>query len=431
MRLWMSMLFGTFVLFQLATVFAAPSPLIGITASTIAAQANVSYLPRNTKSSIGLESRHDNSTVSRNVLLLPERQRASQEGDTTLEDTNQKSTVGTETQTSLTGREANIAYFLQVSESTLLHLPRLLDSIYHPRNTYAIHFDLKVPRDDIQKVSQQIRTKTGNAGNIHIMPSELITYRGVSMLLNTINAMRLLLDEDETWDYFINISGSDYPLLGAETQRRLLGRELGLNYFTFAPRSKWDQMAENRMAEIWFDESLSFRQNAASGELQKLAIRNPLVDTRQFDITHAEAWMISSREFCDFVVKGDMARKMLVAFSYAADSSEHYFASLAWNHEKFRKTIVTHSMRMVVWNHEGKASGQHPYYIDERKTNDEYRFKDLIDTSVLFFARKFKDPDSDLMNYIDERAKRNSTITAAENHLVSKVGARFVRLREL
>lgn len=425
------MLFGTFVLFQLATVFAAPAPLIGSTVSTTAEDADVSRLPQYPKASMRLEPKPESNTVSRNGVLKPERKGTSLERNITLENPSHNSTYDYETQTHPTAREANIAYFLQISESTLMHLPRLLDSVYHPQNTYAIHFDLKVKREDIHKATQRIRARTGNAGNIHIMPSELITYRGVSMLLNTINAMRLLLDEDETWDYFINISGSDYPLLTPETQRRLLGHEFGLNYFTFAPKSKWDQMAENRMAQMWFDESISFRQNAASGSLQKLAIRNPLVDTRQFDITHAEAWMITSRDFCDFVVKGDMARKMLVAFSYAADSSEHYFASLAWNHAKFRESIVTHSMRMVIWTHEGKSSGQHPYYVDERKSNDEYKFKELIDSSVLFFARKFQSPDSDLMSYIDERAKRNSTVAAAEHHLISKVKARFVRLREL
>jgi len=44
------------------------------------------------------------------------------------------------------------------------------------------------------------------------------------MLLNTINAMRRLLDANADWHYFINISGADYPMIPAITLRQFLGK---------------------------------------------------------------------------------------------------------------------------------------------------------------------------------------------------------------
>lgn len=330
-----------------------------------------------------------------------------------------------------TNPPANIAYFIQISEDTIRHLPRLLRALHHPSNVYAIHFDLKIPDHLVESTIGGIRRIPKYSPNVHIMPSELITYRGISMLLNTINAMRLLLDLHSSWHYFINLSGADYPLLSPQTTRKLLSRSFGLNFFTFAPKRTWPMMAENRLSQLWYDESLTFRKNASIGRLTKLAVRNPLVDSRQFEVTHAEAWMVNSRQFCDFIIRGDMARKMLVAFAYAVDSSEHYFATLAWNHAVFKQSIVPHSLRMIVWLHEGVLSGQHPYFIDDTDGAGNYKFRKQVSDSVLFFARKFQNADSNIMDFIDQRVDEQDVVNAAETHINNKIKSRAVRITEL
>lgn len=141
--------------------------------------------------------------------------------------------------------------------------------------------------------------------------------------------------------------------------------------------------------------------------------------------------MVASREFSDFVLRGDMARKMLVAFAYAADSSEHYFASLAWNHERFKETIVPHSLRMIVWMHKGVLAGQHPYNVDEQNEKGEYEFMDDLNNSVLFFARKFSKADSELMDIIDKRAEGREVIRKVEDHITGKIRSRAMRVLEL
>lgn len=326
--------------------------------------------------------------------------------------------------------EAEIAYFLQIANNTVEHFPRLLRRLHHPSNIYAIHFDLKIPSARLEPLIKLIST-TPAYSNVHIMPSELITYRGVSMLLNTINAISFLLSTSTTWDYFINLSGSDYPLLTPTTIRQLLAPDKNLTFFTFAPRSTWDNMAEHRIGAVWYDEALTFRGNASEGSLRRLNVRNPLVDERQFEMAHAEAWLIGARDFCEEVVTGDYARKLLVAFGVAVDSSEHFFASLAWNLKDWKRTIVPHSLRHIVWHFEGKKSGQHPYYVDEKLENGEWKFKELLDGSVLFFARKFKQADSELMDFLDQRAELQDTITRADEHIRGKVKSRELRVSEL
>ena len=40
-----------------------------------------------------------------------------------------------------------------------------------------------------------------------------MTYRGPTMVANTLHAAAILLREGGDWDWFINLSASDYPLV--------------------------------------------------------------------------------------------------------------------------------------------------------------------------------------------------------------------------
>lgn len=301
-------------------------------------------------------------------------------------------------------QEADIAYFIQIAESTAGHLPRLLKRLYHERNSYAIHFDSKMHSSLVKNITSSIFEENPEyEENVHIMEPELITYRGISMVLNTINAMSLLLKKDKKWDYFINLSGSDYPTVTAQLQRELLGkhRDNGFNFVVFTDKQKSNENFGYRMLKFHADEALAFRKQES--EVIRTEFENPLAKMIEFEYVNAEAWMINSREFCDFVVTDGYARKLLVTFGYSVEASEHYFASLLWNHEKLNGTIVNRSMRHVIWEHEGQVAGQHPFYVDERREDGSFRFQSEVDTTAHFFMRKFKEANSELMDYIDER----------------------------
>lgn len=313
--------------------------------------------------------------------------------------------------------EANIAYFIQVAESTALHLPRLLDRLYHPKNAYAIHFDLKMSKAMVDNAKKTILSKHPSQTNIIFLKSELITYRGVSMVLNTINAMKVLLEKNLEWHYFINISGSDYPLVSPLFQRRLLGRHIGnqFNFVTFAKAAKWNSNIDYRMRNFYVDEALSFTESHNTS-VQQLKEQNPLVDSLNFQYTNSEAWMINSRQFCRFVVTSGYARKMLLTFAFSVESSEHYFSTLLWNHPKYNHTIVSHSMRQVVWSYKSESAGQHPFYVDDKLDDGLYKFKQVVMKSPNFFSRKFRNANSNLMDILDSYWDDPQHIAAVKAH---------------
>lgn len=301
-------------------------------------------------------------------------------------------------------QEANIAYFVQVADSTAGHLPRLMKRLHHPNNAYAIHFDMKMDQEVVASVKQKLFEENPHfESNVHFMESELITYRGVSMVLNTINAMKFLLERDQNWHYFINLSGSDYPLASPATQRTLLGRHVmhKINFMTEASKDRWAANIDYRVQHFYVDEALSFK-TGPSIVLQSSQL-NPLARMMNFEYVSAEAWMINSRDFCRFVVTDGYARKMLLTFAFSVEPSEHYFSTLLWNHPEYNRTIAHRALRHVIWNHEDRVAGQHPFLVDELQPDGTFTFKEIVRDSPNFFIRKFKNADSPLMDFIDSR----------------------------
>lgn len=296
---------------------------------------------------------------------------------------------------------ARLAFFIQVSNATVPQLPRLLSAIWHPDNVYAVHFDLRVCKKAASDAVAQANLSHPAPSNIHIMKPDVVNYRGISMLLNTIAAMQFLLDVDPSWRYFINLSASDYPLLTPRLLRELLAHEgPALNFFSFTSPENARAMLVRRMEQFHVDDALSLEKN--SGQVRTIRARNPLVDKMGFVPSYAEAWMITSRQFCTFVVSSSVARKTLLTFAYTLSSPEHYFATLVRNDANFNSTVVPHSMRIVLWNYKGRQSGQHPLLLDELYEQDR-EFGNTITNAPVFFARKFKYANSALKDLIDDR----------------------------
>lgn len=346
--------------------------------------------------------------------------------------------------------EANIAYFIQVSDSTLTLVPRLLRTLHHPLNVYVLHFDRKIPSWQVDHAVSELR-QNGAYTNVHILASELVTYRGISMVLNTLNAVDLLtsLRDTHPWDYMINLSGADYPLVAPTVQRQLLGAAdvagVGRNFVQVAPRPFWAEAKAWRYDRLFIDTALGF--GATNSSLIDSGAAQPLASQLQYEFVAAESWMILHADFCDYLLHAPAARRMLMAFGFAAEPEEHYFATLLWNTPQFNASAVRHSLRHVIWVHNGRHGGQHPYTVDVRsatavaeggsggdsRNGDEdsvdgstsrgattgtgdrgWSFWPRISRSPAFFIRKMAVANSGLMDLIDAEKSGVSAAPVAD-----------------
>lgn len=300
--------------------------------------------------------------------------------------------------------EATIAYFIQVSDPSVPLTLRLLSRLHHPANFYAIHFDHKIPT---YKVFHVIATIKDNPlySNVHIMDRETVTYRGITMVLNTMAAITDLLSQGN-WHYFINLSGSDYPLLSPIMQRKLLAmphvRERQSNFFIVSPPQQWQQSKRYRFDRIAVDTALGLSHTPSDSKLVILDQNTPLSHKLNYHFVKGEGWLILTRRACNFMIRSAYARKMLLSMAYSQEPSEHYYVSLFWNHPDFNRTIIPHSLRTVYWRLNGVDSGQHPYVIDQLRASDgSYNIWPWLKISPHWFARKFSLPNSDILDWID------------------------------
>ncbi|CDF40214.1 Xylosyltransferase, family GT14 [Chondrus crispus] len=310
---------------------------------------------------------------------------------------------------------ANLAFFVQVSNTSVLNFPRLLRAIWHERNIYVIHFDMKIGSVQRKQILRLLKEDDASRfANVIVMDSEAISYAGISMLLNTINGLSALLRASTTWDYFINISGSDYPLVSANTLRQLLGSapvlSSQLNFLqTQAADKNMDWFFNRRMSQVQIDTALWERGEDASATIadadsfeQDWALvgvnASHPVSRNRVPFVKTEGWVILHRSFCDFAVNSPAARRLLLSFATARAADELFFGTLLMSSGNFRDTVAWDGLRYILWGMDGKRWSR-PAYLDQ--IGEPERLRDLITTSGALFARKFAVPESKLADYID------------------------------
>ncbi|XP_029121231.1 beta-glucuronosyltransferase GlcAT14B isoform X2 [Elaeis guineensis] len=109
-----------------------------------------------------------------------------------------------------------LAYIISGSAGDGRSLRRTLRALYHPTNRYVLHLDLEAPPAERLELATAVRDDPVYArfGNVRVVArANLVTYRGPTMVANTLHAAAILLKEGGDWDWFINLSASDYPLV--------------------------------------------------------------------------------------------------------------------------------------------------------------------------------------------------------------------------
>lgn len=102
---------------------------------------------------------------------------------------------------------------------------RTLKALYHPANRYVVHLDLEASPVERMELAIAVRDDRiySRVGNVRVIKrANLVTYRGPTMVANTLHAAAILLKEWGDWDWFINLSASDYPLVTQDGEGLIL-----------------------------------------------------------------------------------------------------------------------------------------------------------------------------------------------------------------
>uniref|UniRef100_M8BJD6 Xylosyltransferase 2 n=1 Tax=Aegilops tauschii TaxID=37682 RepID=M8BJD6_AEGTA len=109
------------------------------------------------------------------------------------------------------------AYLISGSAGDAGRLRRCLLALYHPRNHYILHLDAEAPDSDRTGLAAFVAAHpvVAAVGNVRVVEkANLVTYRGITMVTTTLHATAIFLrGPGADWDWFINLSASDYSLV--------------------------------------------------------------------------------------------------------------------------------------------------------------------------------------------------------------------------
>ncbi|WOL10881.1 beta-glucuronosyltransferase GlcAT14B isoform X1 [Canna indica] len=288
------------------------------------------------------------------------------------------------------------AYLISASAGDIGRLKRLLPAIYHPANCYLVHLDLEASPSEHAQLSEFIaKHRTfSRFGNVWIVgKSNLVTYRGPTMLSTTLQAMAILL-RIYHWDWFINLSASDYPLI---TQDDLivafstLPRDL--NFIQHTSHLGWK--IKKRAKPIIIDPALySHNKSEIIWSVNQRSLPTA------FKLYTGSAWTILSRSFAEYCILGwdNLPRTLLLYYTNIISTPEGYFQTVICNSNDYQNTTVNHDLHYIAWDNPPK---QHPLNLGLKD------YRRMILSSVPF-ARKFKKNDPVLDKIDRELLRRRS-----------------------
>ncbi|KAL4200319.1 hypothetical protein AMTRI_Chr03g55780 [Amborella trichopoda] len=270
------------------------------------------------------------------------------------------------------------AYLISGSKGDLQRLKRTLRALYHPLNFYLLHLDLEAPTHEREKLAEHISKDPvfAEVRNVEVVEkANLVTYRGPTMLANTLHAISRLL-RTANWDWFINLSASDYPLLTQDDLIHAFSKlPRDLNFIQHTSSLGWK--FNKRAKPIVIDPGLyKVKKSEIIWTSQQREIPTA------FKLFTGSAWVMLSRAFAEYCILGyeNLPRTTLLYYTNFISSPEGYFQTVICNSHGFKNTTVNHDLHYIAWDNPPK---QHPIAL----TNLDYR---RMVKSYAPFARKFR-----------------------------------------
>ena len=211
---------------------------------------------------------------------------------------------------------------------------RLFSAIYHPANYYLVHVD-KRSGVGLQTEIQDFLSSFANAS---LLKSESTLWGGYSLVDAELRGIEELLKISPKWEFFINLSGQDFPLKSQAHIQDFLRRNKGKDFIKVSNQSKVRP------------DTLSRIQNYVT-ESGDSILSTPIIKrTYLRDVTPyiGNQWMILSRKFCEFVCYSPEVERFKRFYRHTFIADEGFFQTIIMN-TSYKGIIVNDDKRTIVW----------------------------------------------------------------------------------
>ncbi|KAL3642082.1 hypothetical protein CASFOL_012897 [Castilleja foliolosa] len=276
-------------------------------------------------------------------------------------------------------RPPSIAYFISGSANDSGRVIRLLLSIYHPKNHYLLHLDRSASQTDRDALAVSVQSVPlfRAAQNVHVIgKADYVFSNGPSHLSSTLHGASVLLRVSSNWDWFINLSAADYPVVTQDDLMHILSYlPKGLNFVNHSSYIGWRE--SRKLKTIIVDQSLFLAENT---EMFFATQKRPLPDA--YRLFTGSSTAILSRDLIEFCILGtdNLPRTLLMYLSNTPASSSIYFPTVLCNSHRFNRTTINYSLRYVSLD-----SKQKPHFLNSSN------FDELIKTGAAFASPFLRD----------------------------------------
>lgn len=272
-----------------------------------------------------------------------------------------------------------IAYFILVHRYPN-QFKRLFTAIYRTDNHYLIHVDKRSGK----KLLAEIKKFLSTFPNAYILPSESVLWGGYSMVNAELRGIQELLKRSLDWQFFINLSGQDFPIKSQKYIHSYLKKHLGKDFIRV-----FDQ-------RVTRPETLTRVENyvtEAEGSITSIPIqKRPFLKDVIPYIGHQ--WMILNRSFCEFLIHSTEVTRFKEFYQNTYIADEGFFQTVLMN-TSYHSTLINDDKRTIDWIPMGTI---------------KLRPRDFIakDASFLLkskglFARKFDETvDEDILGILEK-----------------------------
>jgi hypothetical protein len=265
-----------------------------------------------------------------------------------------------------------LAYFLMLHNNPA-QVRWLTRAISNPHDLFCVHIDRRTPAS----VRQEFLGMMEGCGNLIVLPSRFMAWGGWNLAAIEAAAIRALVAHSSDWSYFINLSGTDYPLMHREDMVSELRDQADANYVTLLDFDKTPPHVRSRLGRVHVT-------------LWKKRVRTPLPYPlpRDFQIAwKGSNWHILTRDFCEWIANSPLTPKVENYLKWVGVPDEFLIQTLIMN-SPFRDTAMD-NRRLIFW--------PGPQTVTMAQ-------KDALLSSNAFFSRKFNQAvDVDVLHLLANR----------------------------
>jgi hypothetical protein len=292
-----------------------------------------------------------------------------------------------------------IAYLI-VAHNNPMHLLRLIRALSSSSSSFFVHIDRKSNLDDFTNI---------NGDNVYISQERIPDYWvDFSQVEATLVLLRMALADQRRFDYFVLLSGTDYPLRSVPYIESFFERNEGKEFMNIVPMPCEAVGKPISRLTTYFP-----RPGYPISKIVKF-VRQQLVKIGALPIERdyksylrnlvpyaGSAWWALSREACEYIQSFVANERRVVNFFKNTGCPDESFFQTILGNSPYKARIQT-NLTYTDWS----DGGDSPAYIAEKHTEffestPSVTMESAFGVGEALFARKFSDQAGHIVARID------------------------------